>query len=146
MARLSVIPAAYIFFEREDGKYLFMLRARTGYQDGNYQVPSGHIEERETPREAAAREAKEEVGVDIDPADLEFMHSMYRMNEERTGYRLDLSFKTKKWKGEPFNAEPEKCDGLAWLALEELPEHTTPYMRVILEASKKGEAFSEFVF
>jgi 8-oxo-dGTP pyrophosphatase MutT (NUDIX family) len=145
MARLSLIPAAYIFLERDDGKFLLMLRARTGYEDGKYQTPSGHIEEGETPREAAAREALEEVGVTIRPEDLEPVHAMYRMHEDKTGYRMDLSFKTTKWEGEPYNAEPEKCDELIWVDPAALPENTTGVIRSIVKDMKEGRSFSEYV-
>jgi 8-oxo-dGTP diphosphatase len=142
MTRLSLIPAVYILIEKE-GKFLFMIRANTGYQDGNYQLPCGHIEEGETPHEAAAREAQEEVGVTINAADLQFMHAMYRMHEDKTGYRLDVLLRATRWTGEPRNAEPEKCSGIEWLSPDELPENTTPYIRHMLQTK---ESFSEYVF
>ena len=58
--------ASFVIFER-DGKMLLARRFNTGYADGFYQMPSGHVEEHEYPSEAAIREIKEEVGVDIEP-------------------------------------------------------------------------------
>lgn len=131
--RLSLTPAVYVFLEK-DGKYLFGRRQNTGYFDGSYQVPAGHVEPNETPKEAMVREAKEEVGVDIEVADLEFVNVVYRMNQEKTGYRVDFFFKTSKWKGEPQNIEPEKCDDLQWFSLEALPENVTPLMPKVVKA------------
>lgn len=143
--RLTLIPAVYVFLEQE-GKFLLARRANTGYQDGKYQTPSGHVEAQETPREAAVREAKEEVGIDIQPEDLEFVHAAYRMRPDKTGYRLDIFFKTTKWGGEIRNAEPEKCDELLWVSPDALPENTVELIRVVIEQRSKGEYLSEYIF
>ena len=58
--RNKAVPAVYLILER-DNKILIARRANTGYEDGNYQVPAGHVEEAELPTEAVIREAKEEV-------------------------------------------------------------------------------------
>lgn len=142
MGRISLIPAVYLVLER-DGKYLLMRRMNTGYQDGNYQTPAGHVEERETPREAAAREAKEEVGIDIDLTDLEFVHAAFRMREDKTGYRMDIFFRATTWKGEVRNAEEDKCDDLIWVTPSSLPENTVPFVREVLEGIGRGVMFSE---
>lgn len=52
--RNKAIPAVYIFLEK-DGKFLIARRCNTGYQDGNYQVPAGHVDEGELPTEAMVR-------------------------------------------------------------------------------------------
>lgn len=144
MGRLSLIPAAYVFLEK-DGKFLFIRRVNTGYRDGYYQPPAGHVEEQETAREAAAREAREEVGVEIDPGTLEFVHVVYRMHEDKTGYRTDIFFKTTVWEGEPQNMEEEKCDDLAWASVDALPENVDPVVLAALRGMSKGEFLTEFV-
>jgi len=58
----------------EGGKVLLLRRANTGFADGWWSVPGGSLEHGETLPQAAAREALEEVGVSIDPADLSFAH------------------------------------------------------------------------
>lgn len=142
---LTLIPAVYVFLE-QDGKFLLARRANTGYQDGKYQTPSGHVEACETPREAAVREAKEEVGIDINPEDLEFVHAAYRMHPDKTGYRLDIFFRTTRWTGDPTNTEPEKCDELLWVHPEALPENTVELIRVVIEQRNKGLYLSEYIF
>lgn len=142
--RHKVIPASYVFLER-DGKYLFARRCNTGYQDGFYQVPSGHVETGESPREAMVREAKEEVGIVLEPQDLEFVQVSYRMREDRTGYRVDFFFKTSKWSGEIVNAEPEKCDDLQWFNLQDLPDNTVGLMRTVMESMAKGDRLTETI-
>jgi 8-oxo-dGTP diphosphatase len=142
--KLKLIPASYLFLEKE-GKYLFIRRANTGYQDGNYQVPAGHVEANESPLEAMVREAKEEIGIDLNPHNLKFVQVAYRMNQERTGFRVDFFFKASVWKGEVINAEPEKCDDIKWFAADNLPENVVPLMRSVLESIEKGNYLLEAI-
>ena len=139
MARL----ASFVILER-DGKILLSRRYNTGYADGLYQMPSGHIDDNEYPVEAAAREAKEEVGVDIDTRDLEFVHASYRINKaDDAGDYIDFYFKTSKWEGEPTNQEPEKCDEIIWVAPDALPENTVPCIKQVVAFIAEGKPFSE---
>lgn len=138
----TAVPASYIFLER-DGKYLFIRRCNTGYEDGKYHPPAGHVEPDELPAAAAIREAKEEIGVDILLEDLEFVHVLYRMSQERTVYRVDFIFKATKWTGDVENREPNKCDELVWASLDELPEETVPLIRQVVERIQKGIPYSE---
>ena len=52
--------AVFIIFQKEDQIWL-QRRANTGYRDGEYDVPSGHVEVGEAMSAAAVREAKEEI-------------------------------------------------------------------------------------
>ena len=135
--------AAFAILER-DGKILLARRFNTGYADGQYQMPSGHVELNEYPIEAAAREAKEEVGVDINIKDLEFVHTSYRINQkDEAGDYVDFFFKTTKWSGEPSNMEPEKCDELIWVPITELPPNTVPVIKEVISYILKGIPFSQ---
>ncbi len=135
--------ASFVFLERE-GKILLARRFNTGYMDGMYQMPSGHVEANEYPSEAAIREAKEEVGVDIQAGDLEFVHTSYRINTlDDAGDYVDFFFKTKKWEGEPENMEEEKCDGLLWVSIDELPENTVEVVKEAIAHIRKDLPFSE---
>jgi 8-oxo-dGTP pyrophosphatase MutT (NUDIX family) len=135
--------ASFVILER-DGKILLVRRFNTGYADGQYQMPSGHVEPDEYPIEAAAREVKEEVGVDVAIADLEFVHASYRINKlDQAGDYVDFFFKTKKWSGIPANQEPNKCDEVAWFSWDKLPMNTVPVVKDILEYIKQGVPFSE---
>ena len=65
--KFTVILSSYVIFRRGD-EVLLLRRHNTGYQDGNYGLPSGHIEEGEFALTGAIREAHEEVGIKL-PAD-----------------------------------------------------------------------------
>jgi 8-oxo-dGTP pyrophosphatase MutT (NUDIX family) len=69
------VMAAHLLLLR-DGHVLISRRANTGFADGLWHLPSGHLEARESVTGATIREAAEEIGVAIDPGDLEFAHVM----------------------------------------------------------------------
>ena len=140
--RNKAIPAAYLFLMKE-GKILVARRTNTGYQDGNYQVPAGHVEEGEVPAQAMAREAKEEIGIDIDPSDAEFVHVSYRPKHDETGDRVDFFFKVEKWSGEVTNMEPNKCDDLKWISPNELPSNMTLHVRKAIQSMLEKRFFEE---
>jgi 8-oxo-dGTP diphosphatase len=126
--RNKAIPASYLLLEK-DGKYLLARRHNTGYQDGNYQTPAGHVDEGELPSEALIREAKEEVGINIKPEDIELVHISYRPKHDNTDNRVDFFFRVRKWSGDVINMEPEKCDELLWVDPKQLPKNVTPHVR-----------------
>lgn len=65
-----------LLFNR-DGQVLFGRRRNTGFEDGAYHLPSGHLEAGESVVQALLREAKEEVGVTIYEESVEFAHIMH---------------------------------------------------------------------
>jgi 8-oxo-dGTP pyrophosphatase MutT (NUDIX family) len=148
MTFMTAIPrnhattASYLVLQK-DNKTLFARRCNTGYQDGNYQVPAGHIDAGELPSEALIREVKEEIGITIDPEDVKFAHTSFRPMMDKTGDRVDYFFVVDVWQGEVTNCEPDKCDDLLWATVDEMPANTTPHVRIALEAINRSEPFSE---
>ena len=126
-----------------DGRVLLGRRANTGYADGLWHLPSGHMEEGESVLETAVREAAEEVGVALDPAGLECVHVMHH-REPGEEARIGFFFAARGWRGEPVNAEPHKCAELAWFALDSLPSGTVAYPAAALAAIGEGRGFSTF--
>src|SRR5690242_9985844 len=110
--RFKLIASAYLFFIKQDN-ILLLRRCNTGYEDGKYSVPAGHLEAHETIQHTAIREAKEEVGVDINPNNIQIVHIMHRTQLDE---RIDFFFVPSTWSGEIRNAEPEKCDDLSWFS------------------------------
>ena len=124
-----------------DGQVLFGRRQNTGFEDGAWHVPAGHLEAGESVVQALIREAKEEVGVTIAPEDVEFAHIMHSSS---SGGRAAFFFTVRQWDGTPENREPEKCSELAWFPLDALPDHMIGYCRVALDHIAAGEAFSVY--
>jgi 8-oxo-dGTP diphosphatase len=140
--RFKAVPAVYLIMEKDE-QILLMRRCNTGYEDGKYMVPGGHVEANEPPTGATVREAKEEVGVEIDPKDLQLVHMIYRAAHDLSGERVDLFFKTSTWQGEPTIMEPEKCDDLQWFPLKELPQNIPAYVRTALNNYQERVIYSE---
>ena len=132
--------AVHLFFFHKDG-VLLLRRFNTGWEDGKYSVPAGHVDAGEPVTQAAIREACEEVGVDLKTSDVEVVHVMHRKSEEE---RIDFFLNVKSWTGEIANKEPHRCDDLAWYPLSSLPGNVIPYVRQGLANYQNGILFSEF--
>ena len=134
-------PVAVHIFLLKNGRVLLLRRYSTGYQDGNYSVPAGHLDGNESVTQAAIREAREEVGIEVEPAALRVVGIMHRMSD-REG--VDFFVTAHEWRGQPTNCEPHKCDELRWADPQELPANTIPYVRRALENLRNGVFFEEF--
>jgi ADP-ribose pyrophosphatase YjhB (NUDIX family) len=137
--RHQVTADVHLLLLLDDEQVLFGRRQNTGYEDGAYHLPSGHLEADESVVAALVREAKEEIGVTIEPEAVEFAHVMHNSSG---GGRAAFFFAVREWEGEPDNREPDKCDELAWFALDALPDHLIPYCRTALEHIATGQPFS----
>jgi 8-oxo-dGTP diphosphatase len=149
MIKRHKLPVAVYLVLLRDGKTLLARRANTGYMDGKYSLPSGHVEEKEGALKAMVREAKEELGLNLSTENFNLAHIMHRNIEpnDRQAYEyIDLYFVCENWHGEPKNAEPEKCSELAWHSLEQLPGDVIPEVRQALQYISKGENYSEYKF
>lgn len=138
--RTKFLVAVHLFFLRE-GHILLLRRYNTGYEDGRYSVVAGHLDAGETVTQAAVREASEEVGVTLCPPDIQVVHVMNRKSKDE---RIDFFVLVGRWDGEVANAEPDKCDHLAWFPLEALPANTIPYVRYAIGQFQQGRYYSEF--
>lgn len=56
---------AGVVVQNDDGQYL-MVQERQPKAYGLWGIPGGHVDEGETPQQAAIREAKEEVGLEVE--------------------------------------------------------------------------------
>lgn len=130
----------HLFFFREN-QILLLRRFNTGYRDGEYSVPAGHLDGDETVMAAAMREANEEVGIQLDKNDIVFSSVMHRQEDEE---RVDFFVQVRAWQNEPFNNEPDKCDELIWVDFNSLPENIIPYVRRAIENHLGGVVFDEF--
>lgn len=142
--RFKLVSAAHLFLIKGP-RILMTRRFKTGYEDGNYGVPSGHLDGGEQATAAMFREAWEEIGIEISPADLTCVHTMHRNACSHGSERIDFFFLCKSWTGEPRIKEPDKCDDLIWSFLWLLPDNTIPYIRQAIEKYyKERENYSEF--
>lgn len=137
MTRAGVIVDLHIIIS--DGPRVLMgLRQNTGFADGMYHLPAGHLEDGETFVDGTIREAREELGIEIGLANLNLVHVMHHSG------RLGLFFAVDQWSGTLTNREPDKCKKLEWLTRDGLPANTVDYARAALRAIERGETISTF--
>jgi 8-oxo-dGTP pyrophosphatase MutT (NUDIX family) len=122
---------------------LLALREGTGYADGQWNLPSGKLEVGEDAVSAMRREALEEVGIRLAADDLTPAATVHYRSRGGQG-RVGLVF-TAEWDpsrhGKPVNAEPQKCGGIAWFPVHEVPPSTYRYSAVCVSAWRSGERF-----
>jgi 8-oxo-dGTP diphosphatase len=139
------VPASYLILIKE-GKILLQRRFNTGYMDGSYSLPAGHLDKGETFTQCIVRETKEEIGIDIKPEDTKVAHLMHRFSGAEwgdEGYRIDVFFTSDKWSGEPKIMEPDKSDDLFWFDLDKLPDNMIPYVKQAIDCIKNKTFYSE---
>jgi len=138
--RFEITPAVFLVLMKEN-KILLARRYNTGFFDSYYCFPAGHLDGGETLKQAMVRETKEEIGIVLNPSDLELIHTINRKvpNNER----IDFFFTTQKWQGEPKILEPEKCDDLNWFELNNLPDNIIPYIKQTIDFFLNNINYSE---
>jgi 8-oxo-dGTP diphosphatase len=139
--RFKLTGDVHLLLLNSDEEILFGHRQNTGFEDGAYHLPSGHLEAGESVTQALIREAKEEVGITVAAEHIEFSHVMHNSS---SGGRVAFFFTVRQWEGVPENQEPEKCSELRWFSLSALPAHMIDYCRVALTRVGAGQPFSTF--
>lgn len=150
--RVQTISAVYLVLRRKgaDGlkQVLMAQRSNTGYRDGMWSLPAGHLEANEPPSVGMAREAEEEINFSVRPEALKVLHTMWRSAPDAEGGRIDfylcptdseanLDYSQIK------NLEPQKCSALQWWPITALPENTIEEVRLSLEAINQGITYTE---
>jgi 8-oxo-dGTP pyrophosphatase MutT (NUDIX family) len=110
-------------------RVLLALRHGTGYADGQWNLPSGKLDAGETVDAAVCREAREEVGLRLQPDQVQLSVLLHWRNPEGQ-HRLGVVFHAEAdpdRHGIPANAEPHKCAGIGWYPMDVLPANTVRY-------------------
>ncbi|MFE6965269.1 NUDIX domain-containing protein [Agromyces sp. NPDC057679] len=134
--RFTVVPAAYVLLRRGD-EVLLQLRRGTGYYDEHWAFgAAGHVEAGESLLAGAAREASEELGVEVSADALGLLTLMHRTDGSGRPIeqRFDVFFEVGEWTGEPRLLETQKAAALEWFPLDALPEPVVPHELRVLEA------------
>jgi 8-oxo-dGTP diphosphatase len=146
VGHFQVIPAAYLLMLRGSGRATEVLLQLRGpdasYMSGHWASgAAGHVEYAESVAAAAAREAREELGIEVDPADVAPLCAVQRTepgNPDPVEQRVDFFVTTRRWAGEPAIQEPGKCLELRWCPLGELPEPVVPHEQAVLHRLAAG--------
>lgn len=102
----------------KDNKVLLMKR-KGPHGQGTWSTPGGHLDFGETLEGCAAREANEEVGVDV--VDIRFRAVTNDLFEETGRHYVTVWFEGKTT-GEPFIAAEKEVDEIGWFAWDALPQ------------------------
>ncbi|MFE7718647.1 NUDIX domain-containing protein [Nocardia rhizosphaerihabitans] len=125
-----------------DDRILLSLRRNGDKYDNRWHLPSGKLEAGESAAVGAVREAAEEIGVELEPAALRLVHVAHVTAPGRDS-RLGLFFRAERWRGEPFNREPDKCYALQWFPLNDLPADLIEYSALGIAALNSATPYSE---
>ncbi|WP_280667097.1 MULTISPECIES: NUDIX hydrolase [unclassified Kitasatospora] len=129
----------------DDTSILLGRRLNTTFAQGQYHLPAGHLEAKpgESVTACAVREAAEELGITIDPTDLELAHVLHLHDLVDGRDRLGVFFTVRTWAGQIRAAEPHKCAGWEWHPIDRLPDPLVDYTRAALVAIRAGVPYSE---
>ena len=128
---------------RKDSKILFVLREHTGWMDGKYSLPAGHVEHGESFKVSAAREALEETGLTVAPEHLTHVFTM-QTNQGPDNIRVQAFFEAEQWTGEPKNMEPAVHSKIAWFEAANLPyDQIMDFQAAALKAMRTGATYGE---
>lgn len=138
--------ASYVIVKNEAGLVAFVMRSNTNWMNGFYGLPSGKTEVDESFVAAAVREAKEEIGIDVEEKDLVHAITCHRFSVEGDNKSMvwaDVYFEVIKYTGQVINAEPHMHSELTWLDPNNLPENVIPSVAETIKAWSKGERYFE---
>ena len=131
---------AWLILRDEHGRVLLGRRDGTGYGQGLWGLPGGKVERGEALAVAAAREALEEVGVQVAPDALQLIGvTRYDLSSARGA---DFFYLATEWQGAP--RPLEATSEVGWFLPEHLPPDCLPWLARVLETHlRRGEWFME---
>jgi len=124
--RFKIVSAAYLFL-KTGNTILLGKRKNSGFMDGYYSLPAGHIYENESALEAAIREGREEMGISLKKGNLRHALTMHRNSIDRV--YMDIFFEVLAYEGDITNNEPHKCQEWKFFPVCSLPGQTVPYVK-----------------
>ena len=113
---------------------LLALRKNTGYNDGEYELPGGHVEAKEDLLDTMIREAKEELNIELKREDLKIEHILHHYK----GNRIKFIISAKKYEGTLQVGEPDKCEKIEWFDINNLPENIEQRAGKVLKEIQNG--------
>lgn len=123
----------------ENGKLLLLKKAEK--RGGEYTLVGGRVEKGESVLQALVRECREEVGIDINPADAHLVHVVHRRRQGQAIFHF--FFYATIFVGTPDNCEPSKCSFLHWYDANALPEPLLPAIKQGIAAFQQNLLYSE---
>ncbi|MDR0957089.1 MAG: NUDIX domain-containing protein [Candidatus Nomurabacteria bacterium] len=136
--------AVYVIFRNDKNEILLIRRFNTGWRDGEYTLPAGHIDPGETAVQTCIHEAREEVGLEIKSEDLQLVHIAHCNKDSNY---INFYFNANEYNGVAKNGEPDKADDLQWMSIDNLDK--LPIIDTVKDALRhivRGENLSFWGF
>lgn len=109
-----------VLIQNVDLDKVLLIKRKKNPEKGKWSIPGGKIEAFEYATDAAIRETKEEVGVDI--TILKLFSTTETINKENNEHWISLIYASFPIEDElPYNKEPDKIEEVKWFSLDELP-------------------------
>jgi len=144
MKKILHLPLYVGIILQKNNTVFLVQRTNTNWMSGYWNFPGGLIEKNESIKQAACREAQEEIGVIIMPQDCMLVHVLHvQKNETHTQDIIGFYFKVEKWSKEAINAEPNKITAAQWFNIENLPNNITEHAMLAINGIKKDILYSE---
>lgn len=113
---IGVGVGALIF--NDEGKILLALRGQKAKNErGKWEIPGGAVDFGETLKDAIVREAKEELGVEIEV--IEMLQVADHILPDEKQHWVSPTYFCRIVNGTPKIMEPEKCERLGWFSIDE---------------------------
>lgn len=145
MAERALFKGVINLIIKQDDRVLLFFRndGFFNYDGGWWVLPAGHIEQGETARDAAIREAKEELDIDIAPENIKLVHVISNLASRTEGF--DFFFEVSDFNGTIRNCEGDKCADMQYFTLDEVAKlkNVVSTTRFSLAGLGRGEIYSE---
>jgi 8-oxo-dGTP diphosphatase len=109
-------PVRIVTAVLRDGDRVLLCHRRAGrrwYPDV-WDLPGGHVDEGEDPKESLVRELREELGITASEPSRPPMHEIRTATFDMQIWLVD------RWTGTPVNAAPDEHDAVAWFETSDL--------------------------
>jgi 8-oxo-dGTP diphosphatase len=107
-----------ILITRDDE--VLLMKRRGPHGEGTWSTPGGHLDFGESPEQCAAREAKEEVGVDA--ADIRFRAVTNDIFDSTGRHYITIWLEAGSFSGEPSIVAEKEVSQIGWFAWNSLPK------------------------
>ena len=139
--REKFLSSIYLIIKNNEGKILLQRRQGSKLWPGFLALPAGHLDVGEDAYEAAIREAKEELDINITVDNISDVFVVNRKNKSLLPY-YDVYFELNGYNGEIKINEPNKCSELVWSNIKSLPEDMIEFEKIALNNYLNGIKFS----
>tara|TARA_X000000950_G_scaffold286417_1_gene395247 strand:+ start:18944 stop:19420 length:477 start_codon:yes stop_codon:yes gene_type:complete len=121
----------HIALLRRDQVFL-LRRNRTGFLDGFFCLPGGHLEKDENPAQGALRECREECGI-VPSQSPELLAALRFQFDSREGLNFIYRCFLQESDPQPFNAEPHLHDRVDFFPVDNLPAEIPGWLRALAQ-------------